>query len=147
MSEKYLITTGIITSLYKDNALIFSTTNSGNTQDFILKTEKKYTVGDEIFLSAKIKTRYQSKDLLNISQQREEFLKFKFFNAIFQYEFNYPKRLFMKGISAELQEQNSFKISWNTVDFIQSLRMGLYDRVNTLYGKNRYSGLILGMLI
>ncbi len=53
----------------------------------------------------------------------------------------------MKDISADLQEQNSFKISSDNTSFVQRLRIGLYDKVNALYGKNKYAGLILGMLI
>ncbi|PID34620.1 MAG: hypothetical protein CR971_02290, partial [candidate division SR1 bacterium] len=146
-SKKYLNTTGIITSLYKDKTLIFSTQNSENPQDFILKTEKSYNIGDEIFLSAKIKTKTSKINLFDFSKQRQEFLDFDFFYQLFPYEFNYAKRLFMKDISADLQEQNSFKISSDNTTFVQRLRIGLYDKVNALYGKNKYAGLILGMLI
>ncbi len=127
---------------------MFSTQNNNQSnQDFILKTEKSYAIGDEIFLSAKIKTTYTPTNLLNITKQREEFLVFDFFDNIFAYEFNYPKRLFMKDITADVQEHNSFKVSSDNTDIVQKLRISLYDRVNALYGKNKYSGLILGMLI
>lgn len=141
--QKYRNWTGIIESLYKNETLVLDT----NDWDFLLKTAKSYTIGDEIFVSWIMRASYTPKSLLNISKQWEEFRNFQFFSDIFEYEFSYPKRLFMQGISADIREQNSVKIAENKLNFVQKLRVGLYENVQDLYGQNKYTGLILGMLI
>lgn len=77
-TKKYFIGTGVITSLYKDQKVVFQSkilkNNTEKTQEIFLKTSQKYQVGDRVFLTAKINTAYDNAHIFDIKNQRKSFI-------------------------------------------------------------------------
>lgn len=128
---------------------------------YSLSSEKDYHIWDQFFLSASKK----DLDLSNIfSFSRNEVLSPEFWN----YEFNYDKWLFMKWVDGSMYEKESlifdcnwnhegqtcsdFTIQWKSPDFddlwkIDKIRDRIQNTVISIFGENKYSWLLLWLLI
>jgi len=98
----------------------------------ILYSQNNYSIWDQIFLEAN-QSSLKPKDSAS--------------SGFFQYQFNYPKRLFMKGYVGALYESNSVIIDKNKGNTIQYVKQSLRQKILQIYGKNKYSWLILWMII
>ena len=126
----------------KPNTYIVQT-NNGKT--YFLKTEMPHQIGKSLHLGATLKTIDPSKlytELL-FSGGRENFR---------DYQFNYDKRLLMKGISGTLYEkfslpaqQNKIQASWLHHQLSTS-RTRLKERIQKVF-PDKGAALLLGMLI
>ncbi|GHW03030.1 hypothetical protein AGMMS50249_8160 [candidate division SR1 bacterium] len=120
-----------------------------------LSSEQNYHLGDQIFLSASLLRRDESKvfDGTIFSPLGAEF---------WQYSFNYDKWLFMKGIDGTAYEKASLMVDLNQelesqtvmgthsmekkLGFVDNVRANLQKYVESIYGQNQYAGLLLGLL-
>ncbi|HRX63950.1 MAG TPA: ComEC/Rec2 family competence protein [Candidatus Absconditabacterales bacterium] len=171
--SNYFVGTGKISDVYSYQRYIFED-NGG--REYFLKSENKYKIGDQIWLNAYFSPAYTgSKDIFDIKGQWKELGGKGMFEGIFHYEFDYPKRLMMKGFYGNLYEQNAVNITnkiplekgeeggsvgiiknpptpfykggGSNIGFLQKIRRGLQEKVIKAYGENKESGLILGMLV
>lgn len=108
--------------------------NWNNTYSLISKND--YQIGDQLRLVGNIKyTKYTNNTQLS---------------WIFHYQFNYDKRLKMKGIQGTIFEQNAIIMKNPTSSklwFIRSLRAWLQNLVQKSYTNSKVAWLVLGMLI
>ena len=126
----------------KPNTYIVQTQNG---KEYFLKTKKTHHIGSNLGLGASLKAIDSSKlyTELSFSWDLENFR---------DYQFNYDKRLLMKGISGTLYEkfslpaqQNKIQTSWLHHQ-LSSTRTRLKERIQKVF-PDKESALLLGMLI
>jgi ComEC/Rec2-related protein len=105
----YFVWTWIISDIYSYQRFIFED-NSG--REYFLNSEKDYKIWDVIRLNWYVSLGYTwSKNIFNLWQQLNSFTQKPNLSWLFSYEFDYPKRLMMKGFYGTIYEQNSVNIS------------------------------------
>lgn len=135
---------------------------------YLLNSEKAYHIGDQIFLSA-------SKMNLNYINIFSNTWNTIFSSEFWNYEFNYDKWLFMKGVDGSLYEWQSLILSdvcagdtdeksaieriaqdcivngkapnFASLWTIDKVRARMQNTVISIFGENKYSWLLLWLLI
>lgn len=118
-----------------------------------LSANRTFAIWDQIFLSANVKP-------LDLSQIFVQARISPFSWAFWDYQFNYDKWIFMKGIDGTMYEKSSFLVDpdnpWtmngitpeiSKLWVIDRTRAGLQRYVSEMYGQNKYAGLLLWLLI
>jgi ComEC/Rec2-related protein len=114
---KYFVGTGQISDIYSYQRFIFQD-NAG--REYFLKSSKKYEIGDIIRLNWYVSLAYTwAKNIFDIHGQWQNFTTKPEFSGLFNYEFNYPKWLMMKGFYGTVYEQNSV-VLWDECSVILS---------------------------
>ena len=105
----YFVGTWIISDIYSYQRFIFEDNSS---RQYFLNSEKDFQIGDFVRLNWYVSLGYTwSKNIFNLSQQINSFTQKPNLSWLFNYEFDYPKRLMMKGFYGTIYEQNSVNIS------------------------------------
>ena len=112
---------------------------------YLLVSQSDYQIADNIRIVGNTK-------MTNNTFTPSSVLSFpsaKIFSGLFNYSFNYDKRLKMKWIQWTIFEQNSIPLqnANSKIWFIDSLRIWLQNLVKASYGNGKTAGLVLGMLI
>ena len=119
----YFVWTWIISDIYSYQRFIFEDNSS---REYFLYSEKDYKIWDVVRLNWYVSLGYTwSKNIFNLSQQLDDIRlwdkkyddndpKVLNLSGLFNYEFDYPKWLMMKGFYGTIYEQNSV----NLTDFI-----------------------------
>ena len=125
--SKSFIWTGIIQDVSTAWKYIFTT----STASYVLQSKQEHQIGEELFLVGR-----RSSWVYSWSQEDQSFLAF-----------DYVKWLKMKWLQWLIYETNSSVIHTNQAWRISQTKKSLQQKVISLYGKNKVSWLILGMLI
>ncbi len=157
-NKRNFVGSGIISDISSQGKYVFEIKNN----EYLLYSEKEYRIGDQIWLVGNF--------IPSASSQIEGWKYWKissgtFAVPLFSWAFDYPKWLKMKGRKGTIYEKNSIKNGkmekgkygfrlqsgtpeWgNWVWIIQSMKKSIQEKVIDAYGKNKISGLVLGMLI
>ena len=131
-NDQNFIWTWTIQDTYTEWKYILATQNT----TYVLYTQKQYTIGDEIFLSGR-----KSSWAFSGTASDQWFLSF-----------DYVKWLKMKWRQWIIYEKNSFLLqaTWSKlqdISWITHIKKNLQQKIISLYGKDRISGLVLWMLI
>lgn len=132
----------IVLEQTKPNTYIVQT-NNGKT--YFLKTETPHHIGKSLHLGASLKT-------INPSKLYTELLFNWNLENFRDYQFNYDKRLLMKGISGTLYEKFSFPAQQNKIQVswlhhqLSTTRTRLKERIQKVF-PDKEAALLLGMLI
>ncbi len=143
-----IVWTGIISDIFNQWKYVFEYKN----KKYLLYSKKEYRVWDEIWLVGRIQINMLWCVISNNCRQLPNSLSA---NPLFSWWFDYPKRLKMKGRAGTIYENNSLLINNGNIErwkdgkmwIIKKAKKGIQEKVLEAYGKNRISGLILGMLI
>ena len=154
---KYFVGTWMISDIYSYQRFIFQD-NAG--RQYFLNSTKKYEIGDIIRLNWYVSLAYTwAKNIFDIHGQWQNFTSKPEFSGLFNYEFNYPKWLMMKGFYGTIYEQSSVvafldpgvdfepRGQGDSISFIQKIRKNLQKSIVHAYGENKQAWLILGMLV
>jgi ComEC/Rec2-related protein len=164
---KYFVGTGQISDIYSYQRFIFQD-NAG--REYFLKSSKKYEIGDIIRLNWYVSLAYTwAKNIFDIHGQWQNFTTKPEFSGLFNYEFNYPKWLMMKGFYGTIYEQSAIVLTvrlnkgegerseqggfiqprgqGDHLSFIQKIRKNLQKNIVHAYWENKQAWLILGMLV
>jgi len=115
---QYFVWTGIISDIYSYQRYIFQ---DNDNREYFLNSANKYEIGDIIRLNWYVSIAYTwSKNIWDMSRQRQNFTKKSEFSGLFNYEFNYPKWLMMKWFYGTIYEQISVNIGENCHSVILS---------------------------
>ncbi|MCX6824412.1 MAG: ComEC/Rec2 family competence protein [candidate division SR1 bacterium] len=114
--------------------------------DYLLYSKKEYHIGDQIRIVGRMQK--------NIQKDGFSYRKISsgtFAIPLFSGSFDFTTWIKMKGRKGTIYEDNSItnyegKIT-NGMSIIKQIKKGLQEKIVQVYGKNRISGLILGMLI
>ena len=98
-----------ISDIYSYQKYIFQ---DNNGREFFLKSNKKFQIWDIIWLNWYVSYAYTwAKNIFNLKFQRQNLFQKPNLSGFFAYEFDYPKRLMMKGFYGTIFEQNSVDIT------------------------------------
>jgi len=115
---QYFVWTGIISDIYSYQRYIFQ---DNDNREYFLNSANKYEIGDIIRLNWYVSIAYTwSKNIWDVSRQRQNFTKKSEFSGLFNHEFNYPKWLMMKWFYGTIYEQISVNIGENCHSVILS---------------------------
>lgn len=125
---------------------------------YFLYSEQQYQIGQIIYLQANFKAGLTGINLIyNFKKQAQhitrEITALQNTNSsiswFFQHQFNYPKRLMMKGYYGTLYEKSSLSLTHNnnSLGIISKIKTSLQEKIIKKYGSTQQAGLILGMLI
>ncbi len=180
----YFVGTWIVSDIYSYQRFIFE---DNSEREYFLYSEKDYKIWDVIWLNWYVSLGYTwSKNIFNLRQQlsdirprgqnsQEDDPGVFSLSGLFNYEFDYPKWLMMKGFYGTIYEQNSvnltnlvplmkgeeggfidkkenpptpFRKGGNTnLSFLQKIRKNLQKNIIQAYGENPQAWLILWMLV
>lgn len=136
--QQTIIWTWIVTDISSQGKYIFTRGNA----DYLLYSKKEYSIGDQLRMVWRIQQ--------NIPKTWFSYRKISswtFAIPLFSGSFDFIKRMKMKWQKGTIYEDNSVLMSNNTIWPIKQTKKWIQEKVIESYGKNRVSGLILGMLI
>lgn len=163
-NKRNFVGSGIISDISGQGKYVFEIENN----EYLLYSEKEYRIGDVIWLVGSMDSGQIPAAKLNAGMRGRKYRKitsWTFAVPLFSWAFDYPKWLKMKGRKGTIYEKNSIKNGkmekwkygfrlqsgtpeWgNWVWIIQSMKKSIQEKVIDAYGKNKISGLVLGMLI
>lgn len=142
-SREMLIGTGRITDLSRQWTYIFSYFGD----EYLLYSEKEYAIGDELRLVGTIQ-----KNMRNSWFSYRNISTWTFVIPLFTGAFDFNRWVKMKGRKGVIYETNARKITAQSlrqkdISWIQQIKKTIQEKTIEAYGKNRISGLLLGMLI
>lgn len=106
---KYFIGTWVVSDIYSYQKYVFE---DNSNREYFLNSSNKYQIGDIIWLNWYVSLAYTwSKNIFDIDRQWQNFTQKPEFSGFFNYEFNYPKRLMMKGFYGTIYEQSSVNLT------------------------------------
>ncbi len=145
-NQKMFVAKGIITDLSNKWKYVFT----AQDDDYLLYSKKEYQIGNHLRLVGKFTPPTPSK-IEGWWFWKVTSSTFKI--PLFSWSFDYPKRLKMKWRKWTIYETNSIKDGnietlkhWN-IWVINSMKKSIQEKVIQVYGKNKISWLILGMVI
>ena len=136
--QKTVIWTWIVSDISSQGKYIFTYGNA----DYVLYSNREYTIGDQIRIVGRMK-----------ENTKKNWLSYRIISTWifdippFSGSFDFNKRMKMKWRKGTIYEDNSLIMSKNKAWRIKQLKKWLQEKILQVYGKNRISGLILGMLI
>jgi len=148
-SQTTIIWTWIISDISAQGRYTFIYKNT----DYLLYSEKEYAIGDQIRMVWRIQQNTK-KDWFSY----RTISTWTFAIPLFSWSFDFNKWMKMKWRRWVIYEDNSImslpadrqgyeKSITNWIGAIRYMKKGLQEKIIQAYGKNRVSGLILGMLI
>ncbi|MFA7298610.1 MAG: ComEC/Rec2 family competence protein [Candidatus Absconditabacterales bacterium] len=165
-NQTTIIGTGIVSDISSQGKYVFTYGDA----DYLLYSKKEYGIGDQIRIVGRIQNS-QHQDGFSYRKISSG----TFAVPLFSGSFDFAKRMKMKGRKGIIYEDNSirvdvipdlignpYKANWipafagmtgtqsnpsPSIGWIKQMKKGLQEKIIQVYGKNRVSGLILGMLI
>jgi len=134
--QKTVIGTWIVTDISSQGKYIFSYWD----EDYLLYSEKEYSIGDQIRIVGRLQKNIKNSSYRTISS-------WTFAIPLFSGSFDFTKRMKMKWWKWTIYEDNSIMTDNAKIWRIKQMKKWLQEKIIEIYGKNRISGLILGMLI
>ncbi len=134
--QETVIGTRIITDISSQGKYIFSYWD----EDYLLYSEKEYSIGDQIRIVGRLQKNIKNSSYRAISS-------WTFAIPLFSGSFDFTKRMKMKWWKWTIYEDNSIMRDNAKIWRIKQMKKWLQEKIIEIYGKNRISGLILGMLI
>lgn len=161
LSRETIIWTGIIADISTQGKYTFIYKNA----DYLLYSKKEYAIGDQIRVVWRIQENIK-KDWFSY----RTIWTWTFAIPLFSWSFDFDKWMKMKWWKGAIYEDNSLLLGdeaetnpsasgtspyqgrnadekIQSIGFIKKMKRGLQEKIIQAYGKNRVSGLILGMLI
>ena len=113
----------------------------------MLYSKKEYTIGDQIWIVGRIQNNIHT----NWFSYRK-ISSWTFAIPLFSWSFDFAKWMKMKGRKGTIYEDNSIKLEAESskheaVWLVKQMKKWLQEKIVEVYGKNKISWLILGMLI
>lgn len=137
-----VIGTWIVSDISGQWKYIFSYGNA----DYLLYSKKEYSIGEQIRIVGRM-------DSGRKTWRRNEVQKYwtisswTFAIPLFSGSFDFAKWMKMKWRKGTIYEDNSLLLENKEMSFIKQMKKWLQEKILQIYGKNRISWLILGMLI
>ena len=137
-SSEKLVGTGIITDVSTQGKYIFSYRNT----EYLLYSKKEYSIGDCLWMVWRMQENNHTDWFSYRTISPEVFAL-----PIFSWSFDYGKWMKMKGWRGTIYETNALKIDVQVVWWTKQVKKNIQEKIIKYYGKNKISGLVLGMLI
>lgn len=138
--QKIIIGTGTVSDISSQGKYVFEYQNS----DYLLYSKKEYAIGQQIRIVGRKKENIKKDGFSyrNIS-------RWTFDIPLFSGSFDFEKWMKMKWRKGTIYEDNSSTINgWDMgIGWIRTIKRWIQEKIISVYGKNRISWLVLGMVI
>lgn len=136
--QKTIIWTWMVSDISGQWKYVFTYWNA----EYLLYSKKEYGIGDHMRIVGKMQ-----------NTQHQDWFSYRTISSstfaipLFSGSFDFAKWMKMKWRKGTIYEDNSLPLATDKLSFIKQMKKWLQEKIIQVYGKNRISGLILGMLI